>query len=52
MVAMAGFDRGTMMVRKIRSVEHPSILAASSRSAGIVLKNCRIRNTLNTPPPK
>ena len=52
MVAMAGFARGTMMVMKMRKLEHPSMRAAFSRSTGMVLKNWRIRNTLNTPPPK
>ena len=39
-------------VKKNLKLEHPSILAASSKSAGIVLKNWRNRKILKTPPPK
>ena len=45
--ARPGFDIGKMILRKIATLLHPSILAASSISAGIVRKNCRSMNTPN-----
>ena len=52
MVAIAGFANGTMICQNIWKFEQPSIRAASSRSSGMVLKNCRNRKMLKTPPPK
>ena len=51
MVIITGFERGKMMRMKIQSVFAPSIFAASSRSLGIVKKNCRNKNIVKAPPP-
>src|SRR3954469_18933159 len=42
----AATDCGTMIERRIRNGPAPSIIAASSRSRGIVRKYCRSRKTL------
>src|SRR3989338_8117286 len=42
-VAKAGLESGRMMVQKMDHGLPPSILAASSKSFGIVRKNCRSR---------
>ena len=42
---MAGFDNGSISLAQIPYSLRPSILAASSSSLGIPIKNCLIRNT-------
>ena len=39
-VANAGLERGIIICINILNLPHPSIVAASSRSFGIVRKNC------------
>jgi hypothetical protein len=46
-VTIAGRASGSMTWRKIPYGEQPSILAASSSSAGIPRMNCTMRNTKN-----
>ncbi len=48
MVSSAGFASGIMICVRMRKWLAPSMSAASSRLNGMVLKNWRIRNTLNT----
>ena len=44
-VTMAGLVSGRKMLRKMRKLPQPSILAAAERSSGMERKNCRIRKT-------
>jgi hypothetical protein len=44
-VASAGLTRGITILMNMPNSETPSILAASSRSSGMVDMNCFIRNT-------
>src|SRR5437016_11704418 len=46
----AGFASGMMIRQKMPKLEQPSIRAASSRSGGIDMKNCRSKNVMNGPP--
>ncbi|MNG38617.1 hypothetical protein D3C84_1263890 [compost metagenome] len=45
-VVIAGFSNGRIMVRMYRKYPHPSMEAASSRSAGIFLTNPTRINTI------
>lgn len=46
-VANAGWLLGSMMRKKMVKYEQPSMIAALSKSLGIVKKNCRKKNMLN-----
>ena len=43
-VMLIDFDKGKNILVNMPSCEHPSIVAASCRSFGIVIKNCLKRN--------
>src|SRR5260370_2193014 len=49
-VMNTGVDNGTMILKKIQSELAPSILAASSSSFGMLMKNCRNRKTAKALP--
>src|SRR5258708_7339758 len=49
-VMKTGVDNGTMILKKIHSELAPSILAASSSSFGMLMKNCRNKKTANALP--